>query len=391
MQVVEAIMDKVNREFGLESGAEVTLEMNPESDHVDRDRIRMWRGLGINRFSVGVQSFSDEELRFLGRSHSAREAEAVLGWLDDDGVAHSRSRYSLDLMLGLPGQTPESVAQAVRKALSFHPDHLSIYSLTVERGTPFHQDHPLHQAAVSLEAKRRLPRGLWPPDKDEDFVADLSDAVFDELCGRSGWHRYEVSSYASADVARAHHNSAYWEMEDFAGIGPGAHGRLTVNDQRFATVQIPDPASWLRHAACHPPASSQSSSPDPLLGFSSANAVFRPLPWKEQLDEFVVTSLRTVRGIRIPVLLQLLHRRPLDPAPGRAGASPVMDPLSIVKVLLSSLGRSELSPILAVSSDQQWLSYVSSKHLDLADAVAVAFSDMLDRALQNAGLAVPEG
>jgi oxygen-independent coproporphyrinogen-3 oxidase len=200
---------------------EITLEANPNS--VEQTRFRDYRAAGVNRVSIGVQALDDASLKFLGRLHGAREArEAVkLG-------AKIFPRVSFDLIYARPEQTLVEWRRELTEALSFGTEHLSLYQLTIEQGTHF-------------ETLARQGKLLTP---GEDLAADLFEMT-QEICESAGLPAYEISNHARTG-AEARHNLLYWRYHDYAGIGPGAHGRLTLDSARLATQAERLPERWLR-------------------------------------------------------------------------------------------------------------------------------------------------
>ena len=183
---------------------EVTLEANPTS--VEATRFRGYRAAGVNRVSLGVQALDDASLKALGRLHTAREA------LDAVAIARNAfDRYSFDLIYARPGQTPQMWSDELKLAISEAAEHLSLYQLTIEEGTPFFGLH----AAGKLE----MP--------DEATARALFD-VTQEVCARHGLPAYEISNHARPG-AECRHNLVYWRGDEYAGIGPGAHGRLDID------------------------------------------------------------------------------------------------------------------------------------------------------------------
>lgn len=220
--VIEKLIDDVDRLWGLGETVEVTLEANPSDG--ETGSFSAFSSIGINRLSLGVQSFDDDELRFLGRNHDGAKArralEQALGLFD---------RVSFDLIYGLPNDTPATVAAKLDQALGFAAGHLSPYQLTIEPGTAF-------QKAVDRKA--------WAPIAD-DTEADLFDLVRDTLFDH-GLPAYEISNHARAGE-QSIHNLIYWHQEDYLGIGPGAHGRITVGGDRFASVAARSPVDFLNN------------------------------------------------------------------------------------------------------------------------------------------------
>jgi len=193
---------------------EVTLEANPTD--AEAGRFAAFAQAGVNRLSLGVQSFDDDALRFLGRNHDAAGARRAAGLARDQF-----EQLSLDLIYALPGQTPEAWSAQIDAALTFAPDHISPYQLTIEAGTAF---------------GRAADRGiLMPPSPDTG--ADLYEITQTRLAA-AGFEAYEVSNHARSPAARSRHNLAYWRGEDYVGAGPGAHGRLTLAAARTATEAV---------------------------------------------------------------------------------------------------------------------------------------------------------
>ena len=190
---------------------EITLEANPTD--AEAGRFAALAEAGVNRLSLGVQSFDDDALRFLGRNHDSSEARRAAS------LARDRfGQLSLDLIYALPGQTPEAWSAQINAALVYKPDHVSPYQLTIEQGTAF---------------GRSAERGtLTPPSADAG--ADLYEITQVRL-NDAGFEAYEVSNHARAPAARSRHNLAYWRGEDYVGAGPGAHGRITIAGARTAT------------------------------------------------------------------------------------------------------------------------------------------------------------
>jgi oxygen-independent coproporphyrinogen-3 oxidase len=205
----------------LAADAEVTLEANPTS--VEAGRFRGYRDAGVNRLSMGVQALDDADLRALGRLHSAAEAERAF-----DLARAIFPRVSFDLIYARQGQTLAGWRAELHRALAMAIDHLSLYQLTIEQGTRFGE----------LAARGRL-RGL----PDGGLAADMYLAT-QEICGTAGLAGYEISNHARPG-AESRHNLVYWRYGDYAGIGPGAHGRLTVGGRRWATEAIRAPEAWL--------------------------------------------------------------------------------------------------------------------------------------------------
>ncbi len=223
---VAAVIDTVADRLGLAAAAEITLEANPTS--VEAARFTGYAAAGINRFSLGVQALDDEDLAALGRAHSVSEAQAALA------VARAEAdNVSIDLIYARPGQTPAQWRQELTRALEFGLPHLSLYQLTIERGTRFH------------EAQRR--GDLVVPD--EDTGAALFELT-QELCETAGLPAYEISNHARSG-AESRHNLSYWRSDPYLGIGPGAHGRVDTAAGRTATSRLRSPEKWLDAVNAH--------------------------------------------------------------------------------------------------------------------------------------------
>jgi putative oxygen-independent coproporphyrinogen III oxidase len=216
---VGALLDDAARYFEPADDLEITLEANPTS--IEAGRLADYRAAGVNRVSIGIQSLDETALRTLGRQHSAGEAVAALAL-----ARRLFPRVSFDLIYARPGQDMASWRAELRAALAIAADHLSLYQLTIEPATPFE--------ALHRQGKIVLP--------DEDTAAALYDAT-EEECGRAGLLAYEISNYARPGQ-QSRHNLAYWRYLDYAGIGPGAHGRITVGGSLLATRRHRAPEPW---------------------------------------------------------------------------------------------------------------------------------------------------
>lgn len=218
---VQGILDRVRATWTLANDVEITLEANPGS--VEAARFEGYAKAGVNRVSLGIQSLDPEDLRRLGRMHSVDEAKAAIAI-----AQNTFQRVSIDLIYARQNQTLAAWRDELRRALDFGTSHLSLYQLTIEDGTVFGQMHA-----------KNLLRGL----PEEDLSADMFELT-QEITKDAGLPAYEVSNHARpGDESR--HNLIYWRMGDYAGIGPGAHGRLTLESGRFATEAERMPNTWL--------------------------------------------------------------------------------------------------------------------------------------------------
>ncbi|MCE9506742.1 MAG: radical SAM family heme chaperone HemW [Alphaproteobacteria bacterium] len=217
---VAAVISEVDKLWGLPAGTEVTLEANPTS--VEVDKLRGFKAAGVNRVSLGVQSLRDAALRKLGRQHSAAEALAAV-----KTAASVFERYSFDLIYARPEQSLAGWKQELEEALEYSADHMSLYQLTIEEGTAY---HTLHQ-----RGELKIP--------DENAAADMYELT-QEMMDRRGLPAYEISNHARPG-AESQHNLVYWRYGDYAGVGPGAHGRLTIKAEKLATRAHKAPEVWL--------------------------------------------------------------------------------------------------------------------------------------------------
>jgi putative oxygen-independent coproporphyrinogen III oxidase len=267
---VAAILDAIAERWTVAPDAEITIEANPTS--VEAHRFRGFRSAGVNRVSLGVQALDDAALAALGRTHSVEEALAAVA------VARSTfERFSFDLIYARPGQTPTQWRAELGRAIAETAGHLSLYQLTVEPDTPF---EALHRAG-----KLMIPK--------EDTARELYE-VTQEICDHAGLPAYEVSNHARrGDECR--HNLIYWRYGEYAGIGPGAHGRLDVAGKRYATAAEKRPEAWL------------SLVEERGDGLVENEALQRAA----QADEFLLMGLRLAEGID-PRRYAEIASRPLD-------------------------------------------------------------------------------
>jgi putative oxygen-independent coproporphyrinogen III oxidase len=270
-ETVGAILQAIGKHWRIAVDAEVTLEANPTS--VEATRFAGYRAAGVNRVSLGVQALDDASLKMLGRLHSAREA------LDAVAIARRAfDRYSFDLIYARPDQTPINWAAELERAISEAAEHLSLYQLTIEEGTPF---FGLHAAGKLKTPDEAVGRALYD--------------VTQEICARHGLPAYEISNHARPG-AECRHNLVYWRGEEYAGIGPGAHGRLDINGARHATATDKRPEAWLMRVEANGHG---------IVTDERLNSV-------ERADEFLLMGLRLAEGID-PRRYAALAGRALDP------------------------------------------------------------------------------
>ncbi len=269
---VAGILGEISGAFTITDDAEISLEANPSS--VEAGRFQGYAAAGVNRVSLGVQSLVDEDLRALGRLHSAAEALAAI-----DVAASHFPRYSFDLIYARPGQSETDWQRELGDALALGPGHLSLYQLTIEQGTPF----------AALYDKGRLK---IPADREADTLFRLTQ----DMTADRGLEAYEISNHARPSE-QCCHNLLYWRYGEYAGIGAGAHGRLIVDGRRTATANERVPEKW--------------RSTVEATGHSLIEN--EPLTETEQADEAMMMGLRLTEGFELSRLEELAGLRP-DPA-----------------------------------------------------------------------------
>lgn len=255
-QVAE-IIQTAKRLWPQRADVEITLEANPLD--AEEDRLAALADAGVNRLSLGMQSLSDSQLRFLGRDHDAATARAGA----ECALAHF-PRVSFDLIYALPGQTAHDWSTLLAETASLGPEHISAYQLTIEPGTAF---------------GRAFRRGELKTPAD-DLSADLFE-VTQAVLGELGFEAYEVSNHARGEAARSRHNLIYWRGEDYVGVGPGAHGRLTRGETRFATESPRRAQDYIARVEQH-----------------GVGAALEPLKPREITLERLLMGLRIGEGVR---------------------------------------------------------------------------------------------
>ncbi|MBX3530571.1 MAG: coproporphyrinogen III oxidase [Rhizobiaceae bacterium] len=273
-QTVGAVLDAVAKNWTVPAGIEVTLEANPSS--VEAERFRGYRDAGVNRVSLGVQALNDRDLKFLGRLHNVEQALGAIRL-----ARETFPRLSFDLIYARPGQTLEAWDAELKQAIGYAVDHLSLYQLTIEEGTPFHALHSIGKIAIP----------------GPDHAADLYELT-QKVTAAHGLPAYEVSNHAKPG-AESRHNLVYWRYGEYAGIGPGAHGRFLEGDgeggKRIVTFTERTPETWLNlvEAKGH--------------GVTGGEILSR----SEEADEFLLMGLRLIEGIDL-VRYEQLSGRPLS-------------------------------------------------------------------------------
>ena len=269
--LVGAIIDAAQQHWVFDNAIEITLEANPNS--VEAARFQGYHGAGVNRISLGVQALDDSDLRKLGRMHSAKEALAALEIAGD-----TFERVSFDLIYARQDQSLEDWQGELEFALSLGPEHLSLYQLSVEPGTVF---------------GARAKAGKLPGLPGDDLAADMYELT-QNLCNTNGLQQYEVSNHAREGRVSVH-NMIYWQAGDYVGIGPGAHGRLTLDAGRFATETPLSPEAWLNATHTGP-----------------GESLRTLLDGAEQATEYLLMGLRTRSGISLTRLADMGETH-LDP------------------------------------------------------------------------------
>lgn len=252
----EAVIARVADRWGLAADVEITLEANPTS--VEAAKLADFRAAGINRVSLGVQALDDVSLKALGRQHDAVGALQAIRT-----AAKLFDRYSFDLIYARPGQTAAAWRDELGHALTEAGDHLSLYQLTIEPGTAF---HTLHQ-----RGELQVP--------DEDSAANLYELT-QEIMGEAGMPAYEISNHARPG-GESRHNLAYWRYENYAGIGPGAHGRISTNGETKAFRRHRAPERWL----------------ELVDGAGHGTGEILPVDSRQRIAEILMMGLRLTEGV----------------------------------------------------------------------------------------------
>jgi oxygen-independent coproporphyrinogen-3 oxidase len=287
---LDQLLGLLRSRLNLLPDAEITLEANPGT--VEAARFQEYAASGVNRISLGIQSFDDASLKALGRIHDSREAREAI-----EIAQRYVGRVNLDLMYALPGQTLAGCLHDIDTALSFGTGHLSMYHLTLEPNTVF----------------ARFPPAL----PDEDLAYDMQDAVAERL-GAAGFEQYEISAYAQPGQ-RCRHNVNYWEFGDYLGIGPGAHGKLSFHDRIIREARLRSPESWMNQVgAGNHVSESRLVTADELPFEFMLNAL-------RLVDGVPTTSFEERTGLSLATIASELRlateRGLLDPAPTRIRAT----------------------------------------------------------------------
>ena len=267
-QLVEYLLSLLASITCFSDDIEITLEANPTS--VEKNKLHGFREAGINRVSLGIQALNEKDLHFLGRQHSVKEALAALTC-----AQHIFANYSFDLIYARPGQTLLSWQKELQQALSLCGGHISLYELTIEKGTPFYRQYQNKEFTLPSENR----------------VADLY-ALTHALTQQAGLLRYEISNYAR-NGCQARHNLTYWRYQDYLGLGPGAHSRITLeNGQKQAFMMQHEPKKWLSSISGNSHAIQQQSCLTP----------------QECLTEIIVMGLRITEGIKRQTFINIMGK-----------------------------------------------------------------------------------
>jgi putative oxygen-independent coproporphyrinogen III oxidase len=266
-----SIIDKVKSLWSCTENIEVTFEANPTS--VEAEKFKAFKSSGANRVSIGIQAFNDADLKFLGRPHNLSEGIKAIE------LAHqSFDRVSFDLIYARPHQSLDAWAAELSTALTYAPAHISLYQLTIEPGTAFHTS---------------FARGDFPLP-GEHLSAELYDLTGDIL-SHKGFEAYEVSNYA-VDGEECRHNLVYWKYDDYVGVGPGAHGRVTIDGVKYATRRHRAPSLWL----------------ESCLKNRHGQHELLPLSSHEGLMELMLMGLRLESGIEVKRFVDLTQLTPSE-------------------------------------------------------------------------------
>jgi putative oxygen-independent coproporphyrinogen III oxidase len=307
-ETVAALITRTKELWDSAPEIEITLEANPTS--VEAGRFARLAAAGVNRVSLGVQALDAAALRFLGREHTANEA---LGALD---VARRHfARFSFDLIYARPGQTPEAWAAELDRALEQAGEHLSVYQLTIERGTRFFTDHA---------------RGLFDMPSEDEAAAmfELTQARL----AAAGLPAYEISNHARPGAA-CRHNLIYWRYQDYVGVGPGAHGRFAEGDAKRATRRSSGPEAWLAavERAGH--------------GTAESSAI----TGRDRVEEALMMGLRLAEGIDRATFAAVAGADPVE-ALGEAKTAPLVEggflEIDATHLRATPAGRQRLNALL---------------------------------------------
>jgi putative oxygen-independent coproporphyrinogen III oxidase len=269
INLVEKIIEKIAAIWGLDKNCEITLEANPTS--FEATKFKGFRQAGINRLSIGIQALNDVDLKFLGRNHSATEAISTI-----KSAAKIFDNYSFDLIYARPNQKLADWRTELNQAIELSPNHLSLYQLTIEKGTKFYGQHQRGEFTML----------------DSDLAAEFYELT-DEITTAHGLQSYEISNYARENFA-SQHNLVYWRGADYLGVGAGAHSRIYLdgNMQRSAIMMAHQPETWLKAVEEKGAAIQQNEL----------------VSTEELTDELILMALRLREGLSNEILVQHLGK-----------------------------------------------------------------------------------
>lgn len=269
VDLVANLINKISQKFTIQNDCEITLEANPTSS--EAQKFMSLKKIGINRLSLGIQALNDDDLKFLGREHSSFEAMETIKM-----VQNLFDNFSFDLIYARPNQTQNSWKQELDKALSFKPKHLSLYQLTIEKGTKFYSQY--------RDNKFTLP--------DENLASDLYNMT-NQIMSDNDFEHYEISNYAHKNFA-SRHNLSYWQSDDYIGIGAGAHSRVSFVDlNRYAIQILSEPSQWLNKN----------------LNLGSAIQKISKISRIEMIEEIIMMGLRLENGLSQAIFLKYFNQK----------------------------------------------------------------------------------
>ncbi len=258
---VGKVLQKIYSLWSINGNCEITIEANPNS--VSESKFKLFREIGINRVSVGVQALNNKDLSYLGRDHNRNQAiraiEVINTWFEN---------YNLDFIYGRQHQSASEWRDELLEILSLDAPHLSLYQLTIEENTNFHKLF-----------KRDLLKGL----PTQEIVSDMFD-ITKQLCKNGGYKQYETSNFAKKGF-KCKHNISYWKYDDYIGVGPGAHGRITLSGKRYATEEEKSPDVWF----------------EKTVSLNSSTPKITPIENKVVLEEKLIMNLRISGNIPVSI------------------------------------------------------------------------------------------
>ena len=258
---VAMVLQKIDSLWSINGNCEITIEANPNS--ISESKFKLFRDIGINRVSVGVQALNNKDLGNLGRDHNKKQAieaiEVINTWFKN---------YNLDFIYGRQYQSTSEWRNELSKILSLGAPHLSLYQLTIEENTYFHKLF-----------KRNLLKGL----PTQEIVSDMFDITM-QLCKEGGYKQYEISNFARKGF-KCRHNISYWKYNDYIGVGPGAHGRVTMSGKRYATEEERNPDIWF----------------EKTVSLNSSTPKITPIENRVVLEEKLIMNLRISENIPVSI------------------------------------------------------------------------------------------